>query len=184
MNEVQKIDEAMSNILKLFHMTDDVLGRTSGGITELPYTVKGAFFSNNPYSIWFVFPKGTTDFHVVKGGEQDCRAFIRMNFKVAFCHKLVYSKLDTGDKKRNIEAEIVGLKSPFVGFVAFINDRRKAGDRASYRRNRWKLAVRSPIRNADLTEVRKEWYLKRLPKTWPKELDPFIGESWTTPVLS
>lgn len=163
MNPEQSANEAINTMLQLFGIDKADSSRVSNGIIDIPYNPVGAFKSDNPYSIWWVFPKNSVCSYIVKGGEQDVRNYIKVHFNPSFCHKLVYNKLDLGLKKRSIQAEVVG--TPKTLRVSFVNQKKPFSSR-SFHRHRWRFSYNG----------RELFYLKRLPKTWPKELDILLEQ--------
>lgn len=158
MNPEQSANEAINAMLQLFGIDKVESTRVSNGVIDIPYNPVGAFKAKNPYSIWWVFPKNSVCSYIIKGGEEDVRNYIRVHFRPSFCHKLVYDKMDLGMKKRSIEAEVIG--TPQRVRVLFLNLKKPFASRR-YHRHRWQFSYNgSPILQ-----------LKRLPKTWPKELD-------------
>lgn len=163
MNPEQSTNEAISAMLELFGIDKADSPRVSNGVIDLPYNPEGAFKDANPYSIWWVFPKNSTCSYIVKGGEQDVRNYIRTNFSPSFCHKLVYAKIGQTLKKRRIKAEVVGTSQRIK--ISFLNVRQPFASR-NFHCHRWVFS----------SSFKSFLRLKRLPKTWPKELDAFTEQ--------
>lgn len=160
MNDVE-VGKTLNNLLRILQV-ENPTARVIGTMVDLGY-VKN---SNYPFSIWFVFPKSSHTIFVVKGSTQACRQYIKDTYGPSFCHKLVFN-VERRTKKRNITAEIVGLRKEFIPSISFVNISRH---KRRFHKHRWKISiVASPSGKVVLEQV-----LKRLPKTWPKELDEFV----------
>jgi hypothetical protein len=168
------LDASVQNVLRLFCLDTHIQPSEVGDIIALPYTPNKR--GNKPgiiFTIWFVFPKGSTKYYIVKGGKTDCRKYIQEYIGASFCHCLEYESFN-GIKTKKTTAELVGIKSPYSCTIKFCNMRHSMGKGKMFIRNRWLIEINELITfTSNRTMPVKNIVLKRLPKCYPKELEEF-----------
>lgn len=170
----REVDLAIGRLCELFdvpYTMPKISVPDKGPGIRLPYEKIGAFHLKNPFSIWWVFPKDGQPV-ILKGGDADCRTYVKEHFKVAFCHKLLYEKM-IGFSYTRKQAEIVGLPDHMKYTIKFENMNRRLHKGARFNRNRWIIEIK-PARLMHFPPPKLTLVLKSLPKSWLQELDIYF----------